>query len=390
MMLNYKITLSDRRKGQYAVFGHVGVGHVYSHSSYVQDDSVGFAVVAMIMREALGVDTRIKQISAEVESGKIIVITNGGGIGETYSYRGITPWEKKILENVAGDDGIYTQKIAIKIFGRMYGQGVTTVPVALQGAIALAVLDTFEKSSDKVVSTTFKYHGLIDKMTAMVVDINGAPVSVMAVINGNEGGIGPNEDNEGNTDSGPKGELIRRFRMNEVPSIIVESKAYIPKLCRNLENTSFLIRAENGVDNTNLAKQLNEAAEELMLPFWFKEDSMPLEENQLMKSTMEFADKIIDLGEILKKSESSEEKVEVLYNLSKLVSEDAGGVTFMSNHIHNKVRSAGIIPGKSAILSMIVPKVYIEYWSIPVLEVDEAENFVNIIGSTATKGSKTN
>ncbi|MEG2018815.1 MAG: hypothetical protein RR128_10200 [Clostridium sp.] len=387
-MINHKITLSERCMGKYAVFGHVGVGHVHSHSSYVQDDSVGFAVASMMMREALGCDTRIKEIRAEVESGKIIVTTNGGGIGESYSSRGITPWEKKLLENAVGHDGIYTQNIAIKVFGRMYGQGVTTAPVAFQGAIALAVLNTFEKSSDKVISTRDKYQGLIDKMTAMVVEINGIPVSVMAVINGNEGGIGPNEDNEGNTAAGPKGNLIRQFKMDEVPTIIVESKAYILKLCKDLEETTFLIRAEKSIDNSELGKKLSEATMGLKLPFCFKDNLMPIEENHLKKSTMEFADRIIALGENLRKSESSKEKVEILFNLSKLVSEDAGGVTFMSNDIHNMVRSAGIIPGKSAILSMIVPREYINYYSIPILESEEAERLMNIIARTVTETSK--
>lgn len=386
-MIKGKITLSEERSGIYAVFGHVGVGHVHSHSSYVQDDSVGFAVATMIMREALGVDTRIKEVMVDLKSGKITVITHGGGVGEAASLRGITPWEKEIIEKAAGEDGIYTQNIAIKLFGRMYGQGITTTPVALQGAIALAILDSFEKASDKVRSTKEKYPGLIDKMVAMVVDINGISVSVMAVINGNEGGMGPNEDNEGNTDVGPKGELIRMLKMDEVPAIIVESKAYIPKLCKDLEETSFLIRAEKDIDNAIIAEKLAEAAKGLKLPFWLKDNAMPMEENQLKRSTVDFADKIIALGEALKKSEFSEEKVEILYGLSKMVSEDAGGVTFMSNGIHNKVRSAGIIPGNSAILSMIVPRSYIEYWGIPVLEVEEAENFVNIIAEAITGNS---
>ena len=386
-MIKGKITLSEERSGLYAVFGHVGVGHVHSHSSYVQDDSVGFAVATLIMREALGVDTRIKEARVDLKSGKIRIITRGGGIGEASSIRGITPWEKEIIEKVAGEDGIYTQNIVIKLFGRMYGQGITTTPVALQGAIALAILDSFEKASDKVRSTKEEYPGLIDKMAAMVVDINGVPVSIMAVINGNEGGIGPNEDNEGNTDVGPKGELIRMLKMDEVPAIIVESKAYIPKLCNDIEETSFLIRAEKDIDNAVLAAKLAEAAEGLKLTFCIKDNIMPMEENQLKRSTVGFADKIIALGEELKRSESSKEKVEILYRLSKLVSEDAGGVTFMSNGIHNKVRSAGIIPGNSAILSMIVPKLYIEYWSIPVLKMEEVENFVNIITEAITGDS---
>ena len=42
-------------RGAFGVVGHVGVGHVHSHSGFVQDDSVGFAVAAGLLQRALQV-----------------------------------------------------------------------------------------------------------------------------------------------------------------------------------------------------------------------------------------------------------------------------------------------------------------------------------------------
>lgn len=383
-MNKFEIHISHDAEGKYAVVGHVGIGHVHSHSSYVQDDSVGFAVVAYLMREALGVDTRIKSVEADINTGNIKVTTYAGGVGESFSRRGITPREGVMIESIIDEDGIYTQNLAIKAFGRMYGQGVTTVPVALQGAIALAVLDSFYKSHPKVYITTEKYEGLIDKMAAMVVDINGIPVSLLLNINGNEGGIGPNEDNEGNTAYGPKEVLMKKLNIDMVPNIIVESKAFIPRLCGALEKPTYLIRAEADVDNVDLAKAMVTSAEKLKLTYLFLDDALPKVEGQLKKATKDLGDIIINLGEKLKSADSSKDKVEIMAELAKVVSEDAGGVTFMSNDINKEVRSAGIVPGLSSILSMIVPRSYINHWLIPRLEIEDLLGYVQIITETIT------
>ncbi len=378
-MGNYKIKISSNDKGEYAIAGHVGIGHVHSHSSYVQDDSVGFAVVSYLMREVLRVDTRIKSVEADIKTGNIKVTTYTNGVGESFSSRGITPIEVSMLEKAINEDGIYSQNVAIKVFGRMYGQGVTTVPVALQGAIALAVLDSFCKCSSNVHYTNRKYEGLIDKMAAIVVDINDIPVSLLLTINGNEGGIGPNEDNEGNTTYGPKGALMKKLDMDKVPTIIVESKAYIPTLSRGINKSTYLIRAQSGIDNISLAKRMIDSAGKLKLSYQFLDNALPRIKGQLKKATIDFADNIIELAENLKAAESSQKKVEILSKLTRLVSEDAGGVTFMSNEIHEEVRAAGIVPGLSSILSMIVSEEYIKYWKIPMLEKEELLGYIDII-----------
>jgi len=385
-MDNCTISISDKKQGSLAVVGHVGVGHVHSHSSFVQDDSAGFAVVASIMKKALKVNTRIKSVTGDSVTGTITVETYGGGIGRTYSRRGLTPYEIELLNRVVDEDGIYTQTAAIKTFGRMYGQGVMETAVSLQGAIALSVLDSFyKKAPDKIYITTEKFEGLIDKMAATVVDINGIPVSLLLNINGSDGGIGPNEDNEGNTLLGQKGELMKMLGMDKVPNIIVESKAYIPDMAKDIQMNTFLFRAQDEIDNLSVAKALVDAAEYLDIPYILKTDSLPLVKGQLEKATKDFAEKIIRLGECLKLSDTSKDKVSHIAEIAKLISEDAGGISFMSNSLHEVVRSAGIVPGTAAIISLLVPQEYINYWKIPILDSEDVSKYLEIILLAITK-----
>jgi len=374
------VSISDEAKGLFSVVGHVGVGHVHSHSSFVQDDSAGFALVASLMREALGVDTRIKNIECDIYKGFITVETYGEGIGTAYARRGITPAEAELLKRAINEDGIYTQRIAVKTFGRMYGQGVMETPVAFQGAIALAVLDSFHKKSpDKVYITTDKYEGSIDKMAATIIDVDGIPVSLLLNINGSDGGIGPNEDNEGNTMYGPKSELMKRVGIDSTPTIIVESKAYIPGLSDKIDRNTFLFRAQESLDNVDIANRLVKAAKEIGIHYIYLNNALPQNKGQLAKATENFAERIIQLGQKLKDVDSSFDKVSIIADMAKLISEDAGGISFMSNSVHDEVRSPGIVPGTAAVISMLVPASYKDYWKIPVLDQEDIEAYRKII-----------
>lgn len=379
-MKDYDISICDKKQGLFAVVGHAGIGHVHSHSSFVQDDSAGFAVVASIMKKALNIDTTIKSVRGNITTGEITVETSDGGIGKSYTRRGLTPYETELLKRAENEDGIFTQAVAIKAFGRMYGQGVMETPVALQGAIALAVLDTIHKKSpSSVFVTSEKYENLIDKMAGTVVEINGIPVSLLLNINGCDGGIGPNEDNEGNTCIGQKKDIMKLLGMDLVPNIIVESKAYIPALCREIKHNTFLFRGQEEVDNIAVAEALAHSASAKNIPYILKTDSMPLINGQLKQSTVDLAKKVIRLGESLRKADSSNDKVKVIADLAKLVSEDAGGITFMSNDLHDVARSAGIMPGTASIISLLVPEDYIDYWKIPILTEDDINQYKEII-----------
>jgi len=385
-MGGFTLSVSSERKGIFGVAGHVGVGHVHGHSGFVQDDSVGFAVVAAFLRDLLGANTHLKSIVGDPSRGTICVETFGGGVGVTRVRRGITPWEAGFLERAVNEDGIYSQGIAVKTYGRIYGQGALEVPVAFQGAIALAVMDTLFKKAPGVFSITReRFPGKIDKMAGMVVDVQGIPVSFLLIINGSEGGIGPDEDLEGNIDLGAKGVLMDKLGMLDIPTIIVESKAYIPALQDKIDDITFFVRAQKDVDNSYVGRALVSALEDLDLGYLFSDGALPLKEGHLQRATAALADDIIRLGQELKEVDASADKVAIAAKLAQLVSEDAGGVTFMSNSLHDRVRSAGMLAGTSAVLSTLVHREYVDYYKIPFLEPIDVRNYQNIIVKAVEK-----
>lgn len=385
-MIDYDIKISEKSHGVLAILGHAGVGHVHSHSGFVQDDSAGFAVVAAIMKEAFKVDTTIRTVTGNIETGAITVETYEGGIGTSYTRRGLTPHEILLMKIAEGEDGIYTQSAAVKTFGRMYGQGAMETPVALQGAIALAVIDSFyKKSPSKIFITHEKYDGLIDKMAGTVVDINGIPVSLLLNINGSEGGIGPAEDNEGNTAIGQKKDLMNLLGIDGVPNIIVESKSYVPALSKDIKSSTFLFRGQELIDNMHVAHAMANAAIECSIPYILKTDSLPISKGYLKNSTKNFAREIITLAERLSEADSSKDKTAIIADIARLVSEDAGGVSFMSNDLHDTARAAGIVPGTASVISMLVPEEYIKYWKIPILTPEDVEQYMKIIFHAAEK-----
>ena len=73
-----EVKLSQNQQGLYGIVGHVGVGHVHSHSGFVQDDSAGFAVASTLLKKAVDVDTTIKSASICLKTGAVKIITNFG------------------------------------------------------------------------------------------------------------------------------------------------------------------------------------------------------------------------------------------------------------------------------------------------------------------------
>jgi len=72
-----------------------------------------------------------------------------------------------------------------------------------------------------------------------------------------------------------------------------------------------------------------------------------------------FADELIELAEKLKHADTARERAQILAELSKLLSEDAGGIVFMTNTIHDIVRSAGLMQGTAAVISIAVPEEHV-------------------------------
>lgn len=190
-------------------------------------------------------------------------------------------------------------------------------------------------------------------------------VSVAAVVNFTEGGLGPNENAEGNTLLARE-EVSRHFGAASLPTIVVESKAFVPAYCQDLSARSLLTRINSAVDNTVVAEALIAGAHTYGLPMAQDFNAYP-RNRALKQQTAAFGVKLKALGESLTGAESSPEKVRIIATLAQLVSEDAGSVTFMSNETHYAVGSAGCMPGTAAVLSMLVSPEEAGFWKVPVL-----------------------
>ncbi len=192
-------------------------------------------------------------------------------------------------------------------------------------------------------------------------------------------GLGPVEDGEGNTNYGAKGELMASLALDAVPSVIVESKAYSPTLSAALERNRFMIRAQKGVDCTRLGRALLASAGRLQLPARFEESLMPFTPGGLARGTAALANEVIQLAQKLKEADSSAEKVQIVAQLNRLLSEEAGGVTFMSNSVNDVMRGAGTLPKISAVLSLVTAPEEANCWKIPLLTDEECRAYRRII-----------
>ncbi len=360
--------------------GHAGVGHVHSHSGYVQDDSGGFVIVASILKEILGADTRVKAVDVSPDTNVLKVTTRDGGVGEASPRCGITPWEAELIQRVVGKDAVFCQALAVQSMGRMYGQGVLETPVSLEVALANSVVDTFYKKGSgkfKVTRESLETNGGL--IGGISTEIKAQSISILATVNESSAGLGPAEDLEGNVALGSKGKLMEELGMLRCPTIILESKVYLPSMSDGLRRNTFLVRAQKDLDNMVVAKALYDSAMELGYPVILLDNALPHNEGLMKRNTIQVADRIIKAAESLGKAELASEKVLVAAELAKLVSHDVGAVTFMSNKLHDIVRGVGMIPGTSAVLSMLVTKAYCDHWKIPLFEQEDVDMARKII-----------
>ena len=377
------MSISNARLG---LAGHAGIGHTHCPAGVIQDDSVGFAIASSIIREILGADTHVKSVDVDPDRNIIRVTTVDGGTGQSSPRRGITPSEARLIHGIAGRDALLCHTLAIETLGRMYGQGVLETPAALVAALANSVVATFHKKAPDRFHLTKESlvtnSGLIGGIST---EINAVSTSIMTTVNESSSGIGPAEDLEGNVALGSKGELMRKLGMLKCPTIVLEGKAYFPALSDSLQQNTFLVRAQKDLDNIVVAEALYDSAKELGYPVIFLDDALPRNEGVLKRKTVEVAERIIKTAESLKKAELASEKVLIAAELAELVSQDVGGVSFMSNKLHDIVRQAGLMPGTSAVLSMLVTQKYLAHWKIPLLEQEDIEMMKNIVYSAIPK-----
>ncbi|MDF1592709.1 MAG: hypothetical protein P1P89_14425 [Desulfobacterales bacterium] len=375
-----KITLSKDQKGLLGLTGHIGVGHVHSHSGFVQEDGAGFAVVSKIINEAAPVDLRIAHVEVVSENGCITVKLKGGGAGTINARSGITPAEVALMQNAVGKDGFCPQTLATTIFGRINGQGVLEVPNAFITATAIAVLNTFLQNYPDQFSIVTEDTPMSAGCTmGTVLQIDEMSVSTMLTVNAGEGGIGPNEDTEGNVPIGNKGKLMRKLGMDCLPTIIVEAKAYVPFWKEFIKETTLIVRANEIHDNTVVGECIVKAAENLGYPVFQPKQPYPRKIGSLAKATQDVAGRIVDFGNGFAKAKTAGEKNLIAAQLAMLVKHDLGGVTFMSDEVNNVVDNGGLLPGTAAVLSSAVTSSYAAHYQIPVLCEHDVDMYRNTI-----------
>lgn len=375
------IKFSKKNFGSIGVVGHVGCGHCHSVNEQVQDDSVGLAVILYFFQKVTKLSLEIFDIT--FDENKIIVNLKNGGIGYGIARRGITPFEKNIIKNLIGKEALMTHTIVLKEFGRIYGQGVLEVPVALQSAIANALLDGFYKNfPDNFKITKENIGDNYGYILGSVLDIGNISVSFLATVNATLGGIGPNEDLEGNSNYFSKKLIVEYFKLDKIPTIVLESKFFNNAL-QDLKTDTFIIRGDKEDDNIDVVNALIQACSILNYPYWYYDlGSMKRKIDSLKLKTIDIGQKIERLGNQLALANLSEEKVRIVSELATIVSQDCGGVTFMSNHIHNEIGGVGLIKQTGAVLSLGVSKKYINENIIPYLTEEDLEKYYQIVLKT--------
>jgi len=284
------------------------------------------------------------------------------------------------LQRSLGFDGLYSQSLAYRCFGRVYGQGVMEAPVAFQTAICRAVIDTFKKRYPTEILTSEE--GLksnVGKCMGTTLEVNGICVAVMAILNATKGGIGPVEDLEGNICLAAKGSLMEHLGLTNIPTIIIEGKAYIPKLSTKLTENTFWVRYNEAFDNPAVGDALIKAADSCCLPALRSNTAYPRHTGKMKDSTIALGKKITEIGKQIESSTKSLEKAELIANLALVVSQDAGGITYMSNELHEIVAGGGLVPGMAAVLSIVVSEKHIKQFQIPEITSNDLENYVQII-----------
>ena len=382
-----RVILSKAKKGVIAVAGHVGCGHCHSHSGHVQDDSGGLALVLALFQEATGASFLIKDIRVKTGmDGFFEVHIEGGGKSRTTARRGITQQEARLAESLIGCEAVRTQSLVMDAFGRLYSQGVHEAPVALQTALANGALDAIAKQfPENFVLGYESLPGSCGLMTGAVLDVNGIPVSVLGTVNASIGGIGPNEDMEGNAFVGKKAELMAMLGMENMPTIVVEGKSYSPLYSKEVSECTFLVRADRIADNPVVAHCIYQAALELGFPAYLREDVMARVPGLLANKTRELGEKIAALGIKLQDAQYAQEKIDILAELALLVSEDGAGISFMSNKLHEIIGSTGLMPGTGAVVNYLVPPLCREELLIPFMTEEDVNKYVALIKAAVCK-----
>ncbi len=166
--------------------------------------------------------------------------------------------------------------------------------------------------------------------------------------------------------------------MIDLPTIILESKAYIPAMLDKVDKVQFFVRWNKEFDNDIVGEALKSSLKKLDLPHLFDDSAYPRNES-LRNETARIGKEIEELGKAYAVAETSAEKVQIVYKLGKLATSDLGGSVFMSNNIFQYSGAGGLWPGRSAVLSVIADQAHIDDYGTVISEESELEQSLYII-----------
>ncbi len=377
-----KVQFSDAARGQLGLVGHVGCGHANSHCGFIQDDSGGFAALMRLFERITDLDLSISEVVPTVgQTGGFEVKLASGGIAYAAARRGVTPFEAELSQKAVGLSAVTTQADAMKVFGRVLGQGAMEVPVALQTAIANAAVDSFIRNyPENFTVGSEDVPGNVGSWISTVINVDdGIDVSVMALINATEGGLGPNEDIEGNVNLAGKKDEMHRLGLDAMPTILLEGKVFSNPISSQITEPTFVTRAYAGDDNVTVSESLLEAAKRLGYPILYPRELLARKKGAMRDLTREMGESVKALGEKLSRATTSAEKVRLASELNRFASEDLGGITFMSDDIHEVMGGVGAIPGTTGCLSLFVSDSEIKKTVYPALTLADVDRYVDVI-----------
>lgn len=376
-----QLSFSDASQGVIGIVGHAGAGHANSHCGFIQDDSGGLTAVTAILRRLTGLDLTITKVDVEVgKHGSFTVHTASGGCASASPRRGITPFEAELAQRIVGEQAICSQTLAMKAFGRTLGQGAMEVPVALQTAVANATIDSFVISyPQRFLHGTEGIEGNEGRWMATMIDVDGIPVALMGLLNASSGGLGPNEDIEGNVNLAGKAAVMEQLALDRIPTIMVEGKVCAKPVSEMITVPTFVTRAFAGDDNVTVSECLESAATSLGYPIVFPRQLLARKKGAMRDLTRTMGEHVMELARQFSLATTSREKVRLAAEINRYVSEDFGGVTFMSDDIHEVMGGVGGIPGTTGCLSLFVSNEELEQTVYPALSQADAERYADVI-----------
>ncbi|MEM4542406.1 MAG: hypothetical protein QW583_00965 [Sulfolobales archaeon] len=368
-------------KRRVLVAGHIGVGHVHSYGGLVQDDSLGFASVITLIRKFYDVDLRVRKLVVESPK-KVCVETTGGGVGCATPSSGFTEFEIDMLRQLEGSDASIPHLSVLKVFGRMHGGGCSEASVAVEYALAEAALDTLARNIPGfaiVKSSDFE-----DVFGGISIELEEGDMIALLSVNGFRRGIGPAEDLEGNVPLGHKKMIMETLGATRVPSIVIESKAYIPLLSDRIAGSTVLLRYNIEYDNIVVAREIAETLKQLGIDFLETSTAFPRYVKSMVEVKKSVLSELISTASALSSATAARDKVRITEQLVKLVCRDLGGVFFMSDDLIEVVGSAGLVPGTGAVVSIAVDRGYIENKGLPYATPEES----SLLAEVAVKASR--